>query len=162
MLRVHSRSRWLPAVPALVYALVCIHPGADLIGTSPAFGKDGGSGGGGSGSGSGKGGDSGGGGSGSSGGGGSRGSGGDSGSGGGGGSGSGGGDNSSRDQGGGSGGSGPRSRTDQRGGDIELVYPDGFKEEISHGILELTDPAGRMVIKRAATPADYARFRKRR
>jgi hypothetical protein len=201
ILRVRCRSRWLLAGAGLVYALVCAHPGAGLVGTSPAFGKDGGSsggsgGGGGSGSGgggssSGGGGSSGGsgGGSGSSGDGGSGGSGGGSGSGGGGSSGggsggsgpsgggpgssgsgssgSGGGDNSGPDgaseaNGGGSPGSGSLSHVYQRSGGLELLYSDGFREEISHGILELTDPAGRTVIKRVATPADYVRFRKRR
>src|SRR5690348_4862793 len=40
ILRVRCRSRWLLAGAGLVYALVCAHPGAGLVGTSPAFGKD--------------------------------------------------------------------------------------------------------------------------
>lgn len=168
-----SRLMWSVAVAAVAFVLASVHPGGGLIGTSPAFGKDGGggssggSGSGGSGSGSGG---SGSGSSGSSGGSGSgsgSSDGGGSGSGGSGSSGSGDGDHSGPGGGGdagsgGSGGGGSRSGDDRRNGELELVYPDGFKEEIRHGVLELTDPAGRTVIKRAATSADYARFRKKR
>jgi len=49
---------------------------------------------------------------------------------------------------------------DRRQGDgLDLSYPDGFREQIRNGILELDDPSGRPVIKRPATAKDYARLR---
>jgi hypothetical protein len=72
----------------------------------------------------------------------------------------------------GHGGSGDSHRTEDRasggrdpgnqhrnGGDAEVVYPDGWKEEIHDGIFELRDPDGRKVMERRATAADIARMR---
>jgi len=42
---------------------------------------------------------------------------------------------------------------------IEVVYPDGWKEEIRSGVFELRDPAGRTVIRRRATSFDQARMK---
>ena len=44
------------------------------------------------------------------------------------------------------------------GNRIEITYPDGFREEIANGALELRDPAGRIVIRRAATDRDLKRL----
>lgn len=72
--------------------------------------------------------------------------------------------------GGGSGGSGPGDgssghlgpngeRVEIRGSSIEVIYPDGWKEEVKNGRYELHDPAGRTVIERAATSEDLIRMR---
>ena len=45
------------------------------------------------------------------------------------------------------------------GGKIEIMYPDGWKEELENGIFELKDPSGRTVIERRATREDVARLR---
>lgn len=44
------------------------------------------------------------------------------------------------------------------GSDVEVIYPDGWKEEIRAGVFQLRDPAGRTVVERQATPADIARL----
>ena len=49
-------------------------------------------------------------------------------------------------------------RIEINGGRIEVLYPDGWKEEIEGDVFELIDPAGRIVIERRATPADRARI----
>jgi hypothetical protein len=41
---------------------------------------------------------------------------------------------------------------------ISIIYPDEFREEIRNGMLELRDPEGRIVIRRAATAKDFKRF----
>jgi hypothetical protein len=51
------------------------------------------------------------------------------------------------------------ARIEVDGGNIEIVYPDGWKEELENGIFELKDPAGRTVIERRATREDVARLR---
>ncbi|MFL5260743.1 MAG: hypothetical protein ACJ8AS_13395 [Hyphomicrobiales bacterium] len=40
---------------------------------------------------------------------------------------------------------------------IAILYPDGFREAIRNGMLELTDPQGRRVVKRPATPKELRR-----
>lgn len=50
--------------------------------------------------------------------------------------------------------------TEARAGRIEVVYPDGFREELEGGVLELKDPSGRTVVKRRATAEDVARLRR--
>jgi hypothetical protein len=156
--------------------------GSGLFGATGAFAKDGGGGSSGGSSGSGSG-DSSGGSAGSSGGGsdsggsgsGSGGSGSDS---GGSGSGSGGsgsdsggsgsGSGGSGSDGGGSSGSGKDHSGPGQGGDrqpagrFDVIYPDGYEEQIRHGVLELRDPQGRTVIRRPATPKDYSRLQARR
>jgi hypothetical protein len=51
------------------------------------------------------------------------------------------------------------ARIEIDGGNIEIVYPDGWKEELENGIFELKDPSGRTVIERPATGEDVARLR---
>ncbi len=51
------------------------------------------------------------------------------------------------------------ARIEVYGGKIEIVYPDGWKEELENGIFELKDPSGRTVIERRATREDVARLR---
>jgi hypothetical protein len=51
------------------------------------------------------------------------------------------------------------ARIEVEGGNIEIVYPDGWKEELENGIFELKDPSGRTVIERRATSEDIARLR---
>jgi hypothetical protein len=51
------------------------------------------------------------------------------------------------------------ARIEIDGGKIEIVYPDGWKEELEDGIFELKDPSGRTVIERRATGEDVARLR---
>jgi len=52
---------------------------------------------------------------------------------------------------------GERIEIDRAG--ISVLYPDGFREVIRNGVLELTDPQGRQVVKRAATRKDMGRIR---
>ena len=47
-----------------------------------------------------------------------------------------------------------------RGDLIKVIYPDGFREELEDGVLELKDPSGRTVVKRRATADDIARLRR--
>jgi hypothetical protein len=51
------------------------------------------------------------------------------------------------------------AKIEVEGGKIEIVYPDGWKEELENGIFELKDPSGRTVIERRATREDVARLR---
>jgi hypothetical protein len=51
------------------------------------------------------------------------------------------------------------ARIEIDGRKIEIVYPDGWKEELENGIFELKDPSGRTVIERRATREDVARLR---
>jgi hypothetical protein len=44
------------------------------------------------------------------------------------------------------------------GSHVEVIYPDGWKEEIRGGVFRLRDPAGRTVVERQATAADLARL----
>ncbi|MEI9413754.1 hypothetical protein [Mesorhizobium sp. Cs1321R2N1] len=41
----------------------------------------------------------------------------------------------------------------------EVTHPDGTKEEIENGRLEVKDATGRTIVERAATPQDIARLR---
>lgn len=45
------------------------------------------------------------------------------------------------------------------GNRIEVVYPNGWKEEVRNGIFEMHDPAGRLVIRRTATAKDRNRLK---
>jgi len=49
-------------------------------------------------------------------------------------------------------------RADQSGNTIEIVYSDGWKEEISNGFYELKDPSNRTVVQRQASADDIARL----
>jgi hypothetical protein len=40
---------------------------------------------------------------------------------------------------------------------VAILYPDGFREAIRNGMLELTDPQGRRVVRRPATAKDLRR-----
>jgi hypothetical protein len=61
---------------------------------------------------------------------------------------------------GGSGHSGPNGeQIEIRGDSIEVIYPDGWTEEVDGGRFELHDPAGRTVVERPATPEDIIRMR---
>jgi hypothetical protein len=51
------------------------------------------------------------------------------------------------------------AKIEVEGNSIEIVYPDGWKEELENGIFELKDPSGRTVIERRATRRDIARLR---
>jgi hypothetical protein len=145
---------------ALLLAPATLAPTAGAVSrllSSSAAAKDGES----SNSGSGGGGNSG-----SNGGGGSSGSGGGGNSGSGGGnSGRGGGDDDGRDDGGHHGGDrgsrrGPDGeRIEYDGRRIRIIYPNGFREEIADGIFEMRDAVGRRIVRRRATPEDYARMR---
>jgi hypothetical protein len=42
---------------------------------------------------------------------------------------------------------------------IVIIYPDGFREAVRNGILELTDPQGRRVVRREASGKDFGRIR---
>lgn len=72
-------------------------------------------------------------------------------------------DGGSDDSGSGNSGSSHRGpngeRVEIRGGSIEVIYPDGWREEVRNGRFELQDPAGRTVVKRAATSEDLIRMR---
>jgi hypothetical protein len=46
-----------------------------------------------------------------------------------------------------------------RGSSIAIIYPDGFREAIRNGVLELTDPQGRRVVRRPANGSDLNRIR---
>ena len=50
------------------------------------------------------------------------------------------------------------ARIEIRGGAIQVLYRGGWKEEIRNGRLELKDPRGRTVVRRRATPEDFARL----
>jgi hypothetical protein len=50
-------------------------------------------------------------------------------------------------------------RIEIRGSKIEIIYSDGFREVISKGVLELTDPQGRRVVRRPASGNDLSRIR---
>jgi hypothetical protein len=55
--------------------------------------------------------------------------------------------------------SGPHGeKLERRGGKIQVVYPDGYREELDGGWFEMRDPRGRTVIERRATPADRVRL----
>ena len=43
------------------------------------------------------------------------------------------------------------ARIEVDGANIEVIYPDGWKEELQNGWFELKDPAGRTVVERRAT-----------
>ncbi|KQR76033.1 hypothetical protein [Rhizobium sp. Leaf341] len=45
-----------------------------------------------------------------------------------------------------------------RRGDESRFYTGGWREQIRNGRYEVFDPAGRLVIRREAVPADYLRF----
>jgi hypothetical protein len=45
------------------------------------------------------------------------------------------------------------------GSNIEVVHPDGIKEEIANGHYEMNDAKGRTIIKRPVTGSDRARLR---
>jgi hypothetical protein len=47
---------------------------------------------------------------------------------------------------------------ERTGGAFEVVYPDGYKEELRGGRFEMKDPRGRTVIERQATPEDIERL----
>lgn len=51
------------------------------------------------------------------------------------------------------------ARVEISGNDIEVVHPDGTKEEIENGRFERKDVNGRTVVERPATDADVARLR---
>jgi len=51
------------------------------------------------------------------------------------------------------------AKVEVEGSKIEIVFPDGWKEELENGIYELKDPSGRTVVERPATPEDVARMR---
>lgn len=44
------------------------------------------------------------------------------------------------------------------GNDVEVIYPDGWSEEIRGGVFQLRDPAGRTVVERHATAPDLSRL----
>jgi len=46
-----------------------------------------------------------------------------------------------------------------KGSNIEVVHPDGIKEEIVNGRYEMNDAKGRTIIKRPVTGSDRARLR---
>jgi len=46
-----------------------------------------------------------------------------------------------------------------RGNRIQVIYPNGWKEELKDGLFEMRDPVGRIVVKRSATLKDRARMR---
>jgi len=50
-------------------------------------------------------------------------------------------------------------RIEIRGSSIAIIYPDGFREAIRNGVLELTDPQGRRVVRRRANGNDLSRIR---
>ncbi len=50
-------------------------------------------------------------------------------------------------------------RVEVAGNSIEVVHPDGTKEEIENGRFEQKNAAGRTVVERPATQADVARLR---
>ena len=45
------------------------------------------------------------------------------------------------------------------GNNIEVLHPDGIREEIENGYYEMTDARGRTIIRRRATESDRARLR---
>lgn len=49
------------------------------------------------------------------------------------------------------------SRVEVSGNHIEIVHPNGWKEELENGIYEIKDPQGRTVTERRATSEDLAR-----
>ena len=49
-------------------------------------------------------------------------------------------------------------KAERHGGNIEVKFADGWKEEIENGRYELKDPAGRTVVERASTQADFNRL----
>lgn len=51
------------------------------------------------------------------------------------------------------------AKVEIRGERVIISYADGFREEISRGILVLKDPQGRTIVKRPATAADKARLK---
>jgi hypothetical protein len=50
-------------------------------------------------------------------------------------------------------------RLEIRGSNIEIIYSDGFREVIRKGVLELTDPQGRRVVRRPVSGNDLSRIR---
>jgi hypothetical protein len=50
------------------------------------------------------------------------------------------------------------AKIEVEGGNIEIVYPNGWKEELENGRYELRDPSGRTVVERPATAEDIARL----
>lgn len=54
---------------------------------------------------------------------------------------------------------GQNAKVEIRGGRIIIRYADGFREEISRGVLTLKDPNGRTVVKRPTTAGDKARLK---
>ncbi|HWT31352.1 MAG TPA: hypothetical protein VN240_10055, partial [Propylenella sp.] len=50
------------------------------------------------------------------------------------------------------------AKVEVEGNKIEIVFPDGWKEELENGIYELKDPSGRTVVERPATAEDVARM----
>ncbi len=51
------------------------------------------------------------------------------------------------------------ARVEIQGNDIEVVFPDGTKEEIEAGRFERKNALGRTIVERPATQADFARLR---
>jgi hypothetical protein len=49
-------------------------------------------------------------------------------------------------------------KVEVEGNKIEVTHPDGTKEEIENGRLEIKDASGRTIVERRATPADIARL----
>ncbi len=50
------------------------------------------------------------------------------------------------------------AKAERSGDSIEIVYSDGWKEEIENGIYELKDPNNNTIIERPATAEDIARL----
>ena len=51
------------------------------------------------------------------------------------------------------------AKVEIEGNRIEVVFADGFKEEIANGRYEKTNAAGLTVVERVATAADIARLK---
>lgn len=49
-------------------------------------------------------------------------------------------------------------KAEMNAGEIEVIYADGWKEEIEHGRYELKNPANRTVVERPATQDDFDRL----
>ncbi|HEX9905931.1 MAG TPA: hypothetical protein VGA77_13300 [Propylenella sp.] len=49
-------------------------------------------------------------------------------------------------------------RIESSRGKIEVLYPDGYREKLDGGRLEMRDPRGRLIIRRSATTKDRARL----